>query len=389
MSGTDIGHHVDSVTTHTLIERSGRAALKKQNENGSFPSSKNAHYEDTLTPVRTTSHWMLTMAKSHDITGEQKFLDSAKRAANYLLSTDCRPKNQTFYCRNGGNNDHCNGVVGQAIPIWSLSKVSNNIGCEKSRITAEQVANIHPFNSKVGLWNRREIDGTTLTFDRTLNHQIAFAAAVSGVCDSNHLKDFLNTFLNKLDDFMQLRKDGVIRHLVKTPVLRTVQSEYYYDALVSVLNRAMFELYRWSTATYKKEIGYQSVNLYWLSILKQNTEHHPIWDSKLINNCLNYIHSKEYLEELSSNSMAFVNTPTGFQNAVAINTLGSENTELMQAWIESQIEISYDINENSLGRGASAPELMASAICHLVDLPNIELFNRPKSGKDRLHELLG
>ena len=58
------------------------------------------------------------------------------------------------------------------------------------------------FNEKEGVWDTRvEPNGTILTMDRTLNHQIWFAAGLAKLIffrDNNLLKTHLESFINNL-----------------------------------------------------------------------------------------------------------------------------------------------------------------------------------------------
>ena len=96
MSETDLP---ETITTYELLERSARAALDWQREDGSFPPGRNGVYDEPETPVRTTSKWLTTLSKVYEITGEQTYADAANDAADYLLSDEARPYGYTFHSR--------------------------------------------------------------------------------------------------------------------------------------------------------------------------------------------------------------------------------------------------------------------------------------------------
>ena len=120
MSEPDSDTEGETITLHELLERSARAALKLQREDGSFPPGRNGIYDEPETPVRTTSHWLTTLSKVYEITGDEVFAEAANDAADYLLSDEARPYGYTFHSRSVEGKDKCGGVVSQAVPIHGL-----------------------------------------------------------------------------------------------------------------------------------------------------------------------------------------------------------------------------------------------------------------------------
>jgi len=111
----------ETITLHEILERSARAALDLQREDGSFPPGRNGVYDESETPVRTMSHWLTTLSKVYEITGDEVFADAAHDAADYLLSDEARPYGYTFHSRSVEGKDKCDGLVGQAAPIRGLA----------------------------------------------------------------------------------------------------------------------------------------------------------------------------------------------------------------------------------------------------------------------------
>ena len=56
MSEPESGAERETITVHELLERSARAALDLQRDDGSFSPGRNGVYDEPETPVRTTSH---------------------------------------------------------------------------------------------------------------------------------------------------------------------------------------------------------------------------------------------------------------------------------------------------------------------------------------------
>ncbi len=278
----------ETITLHELLERSAESALELQREDGSFPPGRNYTYDEPETPVRTTSHWTVTLSEVYDITGKEKFREAADAAVDYLLGDEIRPHGYTYYCRDASGKDHCNGLVGQAGPIRALAHAGPILERQDAIDTAEEVFTIHPFDEELGLWERVEIDGEKLSFDRTLNHQILFAAGSSKLAsESEIVADRIMTFLDRLPSNMELHSDGLIKHYIRPSPVDTVKAVFrgsrHWPLL---LNEVVFHYYSRSDERRKKEIGYQPVNLKGLSQLRIQFPKHEIWSSNKVQTLL-------------------------------------------------------------------------------------------------------
>ncbi|MFC6613900.1 hypothetical protein ACFQAS_02825 [Halopenitus salinus] len=284
------------VTLHDIIERSARDGLDLQRDDGSFPPGRNYTYDEPETPVRTTSHWLLVLTKAYKISRETVFEDAANSAIDYLLSDDVRPSGFTYHCRNVESKDKCNGLVGQAAPIRALARTSEVFERSDARETAEEVFRLHPFSEELGLWERVETDGSTLSFDRTLNHQIIFSAAAAEIAPTvNIIEERIGNFLDHLSTNMRLHSNGLIKHYVRPRFIDTICSiscapRRRYDMLI---NEIAFHYYSYSDERRKKERGYQTVNLNALSKLKPIFPNHEFWRCEKLSRALDFVRDNE------------------------------------------------------------------------------------------------
>ncbi len=271
----------ETITLHELLERSAESALELQREDGSFPPGRNYTYDEPETPVRTTSHWTVTLSKVYDITGKEKFREAADAAVDYLLGDEVRPYGYTYYCRDASGKDHCNGLVGQGGPIRALAHAGPVLKRQDAIDTAEEVFTIHPFDEELGLWERVEIDGEKLSFDRTLNHQILFAAGSSKLAsESDLVADRITIFLDRLPSNMELHSDGLIKHYIRPSPVDAVKAVFRASRhWPLLLNEVVFHYYSMSDEWRKKEVGYQPVNLQGLSQLRKRFPEHELWSN--------------------------------------------------------------------------------------------------------------
>ncbi|WP_281194044.1 agl cluster protein AglQ [Halorubrum sp. F4] len=327
----------ETITIHELLERSAESALEFQREDGSFPPGRNYTYDEPETPVRTTSHWTVTLSEVYDITGKAKFREAADAAVDYLLSDEIRPHGYTYYCRDTAGKDHCNGLIGQAYPIRGLAHAGLILERQDAITTAENVFTAHPFDEELGLWERVEVDGKYLSFDRTLNHQILFAAGGSNLIpESDTVTDQVTTFLDRLSSNMELHSDGVIKHYVRpspTDAARAVFRESRHWPLI--LNEVLFHYYSRSGKRRKKEIGYQPVNLKGLAQLRIHFPEHDVWSSDMIQASLRAVTANE------CSDVGYGSINPGLSFALAEYAFGHD-TDRMRSLIQQDLKNKLD-----------------------------------------------
>ncbi|MGQ3723164.1 hypothetical protein [Natrialba aegyptia] len=360
------------ISVHELLERSARSALHYQRDDGSFPPGRNYAYDEPETPVRTTAHWLTTLSTVYEITGDERYYQAANRATDFLLQKSNRPDGYTFYCRKTDEKDACNGLVGQAEPIRALSLAGVLLSRQDASSTAEEVYSIHPFNERVGLWERIEIDGRSLSFDRTLNHQILFAgAAVELVPESSEIADDLWRFLDGLRSNLRVHSDGVIKHFIRPAPRRSatliLRNRRYWHLL---RNEVLYHVYSHSQKRWLKELSYQPVNLHPLGRLYDTFPDHPLWTMDKIENARSVLKSEANLSrmtELSSGSVL-----PGIRSACALSYFETDADELVP---RIERDLRYYLDENYLlSNGDVNASNLSSTISHLTDFPNKQLF---------------
>ena len=290
----------ETITIHELLERSARAALDLQREDGSFPPGRNGVYDEPETPVRTTSHWLTTLSKVYEITGDEEFAEAANDAADYLLSEEARPHGYTFHSRNVEGKDKCDGLVGQAAPIRSLAIAGRALDRSDLYEEAKTVFLSHPFENRVNLWKRREITGKVLSFDRTLNHQILFASSAIELTNRNQkVTRQLARFLDGLQKNLITRSNGLIRHFVRPSLSdlfgSVINNPSCWDLL---LNEMLFHLYTKSKSQLETEVGYHPVNMDGLAKLKLRFPNHPIWSDDSVILATEYIRNENNIDNM-------------------------------------------------------------------------------------------
>ena len=367
----------ETITTHELLERSARAALDLQREDGSFPPGRNGVYDEPETPVRTTSHWLTTLSKVYEITGDEVFAEAAHDAADYLLSDEARPHGYTFHSRNAEGKDKCDGLVGQAAPIRGLAWAGSVLDRSELLETAEAVFSLHPFDERLGLWERVEIDGTYLSFDRTLNHQLLFAASAVTLAECyDSASDMIRVFLDGLKQNFRVRSDGLIKHFVRphlSDTIRTVlRSPHYFNLII---NEAMCHYYTRSGKNIKKEIGYHPVNIDGLARLKRQYPTHSLWSHEHVKAALDYILDEENVDMmLTSNAGSNIPAIRLARGYAVFHEDDSRANTMVEKGVNN--EVLHWMRELSTSESGTG---VRSAPGKLVGLPNYDIsITRPR-----------
>lgn len=361
-------------TTHELLVQSADTALEMQRDDGSFPPAQYGNAEETPTPVRTTAQWLLTLAEAYDISEEARFRTAITSAVSYLLSDEARPDGYTFHVREAPGKDRCDGLVGQAAPVRALVRADSTLDRPELSEIAFDVVQLHPFDERLGLWECVDIDGTTLSFDRTLNHQLIFAASIAELADDYpDIARKLESFLDALASTMRLHDDGLIKHYVRpNPIdsLRTVVRNPSHWRLL--LNEGVYHYYSRSIKRRRMEIGYHPVNLGSLASLKRDQPDHPVWSDEMLRQTLGFARSNSKLYLSGSESYGGSAMP-GTNIALALSVLGKEDFENVIQYVEADLRRKSGGESGLLTQNASDEAFQAAAVHLLGELPNLSI----------------
>ncbi len=365
----------NTVSTYELLKQSAVSSLDLQRDDGSFPAGRNGVYDEQETPLRTTSKWLIVLAKAYDLTGHDEFFEAANAAADYLLSDDLRPHGYTYHSRTALKKDKCDGVVGQASPIRGLAYSGKILDRSEMLETAREIFFLHPYDEDLGLWEKVEIDGTYLSFDRTLNHQITFAAASAQLKDTYpSVEQRIRSFLDVLNENVELHEDGLIKHYAR-PKFRNVVQKVYREPRhwPLILNEMVFHYYSRSQKRRVKEIGYHPVNIRSLGKLKMEFPNHPLWKSKKIDYMVEFVHSDTYPSPATDTEVRYGAIMIGTATALALVAIEKCDVNKVEEWIRWDVEKHYNYDEDLFTANVSDSNTSAASIYNFAHLPDVEL----------------
>jgi len=373
---------------YDIIVRSSRQALRLKGKKKFMPPGHDGPHYDEETPVRNSSHWLITFLKAYDITKDEKFREASIDLAEYLISKDARPMDANFFHRKNPEKDFCNNLIGAAWTIEALVEASKKLKKNKYKKIAKEVFLMHDFNKEIGLWYRRNVDGSKGSIDHTFNHQLWFAAAGSMIGKNKNI----NKFLDMTPKLMRVNPDGLIDIGIRKHSKNTFKRIFY--SLDFLFNTSKIR----KKINYYKAVGYQGFHLYGFALLYKNFPDHRFWETKIFQKSLLYILTDEYKKSLDKpidfdtkkripkgtkilihNRYGYAYNPPGFENAYAILIFKKllpddiDYKKLASYWISKQINHCYNFKENMMNKNTHDPLTLAARLYEVVRLPNLEL----------------
>lgn len=381
------------MTIADLIIEISTTAINLLRKDGSMPPGHNGPYYDNDTPVRNTSHWLITFSKAYELTKKDVFIDSVAKTANYLLSNEARPYDYSFIHRTESQLDSCNGLIGQAWTIEALVYASNILGDQKYVKLAEDVFLLHRFNNEYGLWHRLEINGTMKSIDDTFNHQLWFAACASTINHNNKNKcdSLLNKFISRLPVNMSVFDSGLIFHPIKNRNI--IDETYSYEPIKNIVRKKLVAIIKGVLIDKKekqrlalerrekmiyKSIGYHQFNMYAFALLKSKYPENNYWKNPEFQSTVNYLMQEDYKKAMEDNSYGFPYNPPGFEIPYALERLSNlDNKELIEIssyWVSQQIEHCYNYETKMMDRNTVDSITHTARLYELTRMLNLELI---------------
>ncbi|MCC9651539.1 hypothetical protein [Vibrio sp. MA64] len=238
--------------------------LKLQHELGNMPSGKNGPHKHEMTPVRNTSHWLVTFSAAYYLTKKNEYK---------LAAGKCLTMIALFSVTDGAYSIHRfskygsagNGLIGQMWVVEALLLSDYFLGCNKSAPVAKRILEQHTFCNKDRLWFESSYEKASKIPNNTLNQQIWVAGmwGLYSFVSGDAMNENVNKFVDGLLSSDNL-KDGFF------PL------EAYQFGIVNKFRRAIFKIKNKLTNGLKrkdkkqildKEVGYHSFCLVGLGYL--------------------------------------------------------------------------------------------------------------------------
>lgn len=301
-----------------------------------MPGGVNGPYFDLETPVRNTTHWLITFSVLYQLDQKKDYKKTALQLCNFLLQNKQYREKLFYIHRQKEGKDVSNGVIGQAWVVEALAVAGKIFDINEAKQLAVECANSLDFVNKTGAWERPELQGYKSQIDYTLNHQLWFAAAKAQALQGEPNPD-IETFLTALDSgAFRIRKTGQIRHL------------FYANSVKGLLLQGRYKLIenRNRNHIFEKEAGYHLYNLHPLARLKHFYPDHDFFQNKWFLKAIRYTATQQFRKSQMNNMYSYPYNAPAFESPLVFlvfkDNFDEDLESTIQYFIDKQIELTYD-----------------------------------------------
>ena len=379
------------MNVHDLILVCATSFLKRQNEDGSFPAGHNGPYYDVELPIRNTSHILILLLKAYALTGDDRFIKPARRAAEYIKADERRPMGANFWSRKTPTRDFSNGLIGPAWIIEALTYAAPYFEDLGLRELAANVFLLHPFNPDKGVWQCVNVDGSHAPVDNTFNHQLWFAAAGNMIDRNPAIKEQVETFMNRLDGNLDIYRNGLITHHLKTHHMSNIK----FKRRLKLKARDSLHYFRGDAhmdTVINKAIAYHAFNTHGFALLYDRHKDNPFWSSERFKKIIAFIESDLYSKGLNQhlrdkgtesvtlpfNKYGYAYNPPGIEVAHTAQTFEkyfkAKANEIAPMSLNKQLERTFSWDTGFMDRNTDDKVTLASRIYEMVYLNNYPLM---------------
>ncbi|MFU8862060.1 MAG: hypothetical protein ACNA8K_16755 [Cyclonatronaceae bacterium] len=347
--------------------------LTLQLKNGSMPSGHNGPHNDPETPVRNTSHWLISFVKARELSGDDRFLKAAQSCLAYLTGPDARPGKGAFWHRSNPKKDFSNGIIGQAWTLEALIYAGRIMQDDTALRLAEDVFTRHPYDRSLQAWKMIDLEGNSTGIDRTFNHQLWFASIGCRLMEygSGPVTDFTMDFVNSIHRNIGIYRDGVIKHYPygyaqSRSMRRTIGRQVHH----------VKQLINPDRKAYSHSAGYHAFNTYALHTIRISCPGAPVFNGGIFEKALAVCQQDSFRHALDRASFGFPYNPPGTEIAVSLQSARrlteAERKEQMQYWLNRQFERNFDSSTFRMTRNTPDPLTYEARIYELYQLDSFD-----------------
>lgn len=233
------------------------------------------------TPIRNTSHYLIIYGYLYKKTRDNKYLDICLKFADYLCEMQKQSKSGAIQCMITNKFDYLNGLIGQAWVVEALIYFYDIVKNDKYLTAAYNIYNSQTYNYNLHLWERVELDGTTVGVDYTYNHNVWFAACGFRLAElkkdneiNKQILDFLNNGTSR--DF-QIRHNGLLKHTIG---LRNTSYKEKIKKAIKIISTPIKWINPRKLDIHYIENAYHIFDLYGFQVLKEQYGYLDFFSSK-------------------------------------------------------------------------------------------------------------
>ncbi|MBR1584268.1 MAG: hypothetical protein IJ662_01855 [Clostridia bacterium] len=340
---------------------------------------RNGPYGSPDNPVRNTGHWLIIYAFLWKRTGQESYKALAQRMARYLMAMQESSPSGAIPCMEDGAADRLNGLIGQAWAIEALTYAWRAFENEAYLQCAFRIFRAQRFDESTGLWRRVDVDGTPLSYDFTLNHQVWFCLAGLMLLQCRRDADIqhqVDRHLNRLEkEFFGAHRSGLIRHFGAMKRPRRAFLGLYARQYVKYagLKTGLFSSRRHDILI--QEEGYHLFELYGYAVMASLGRDIPLFRTAKFQKALRYgLGDASALNRRlgadapeSMNPYAYGYNAPGFEAPLIARAFGGakEEAEAMKL-LDTQLRLTFDPEAHAFRRHTADPETLSARLYECV-----------------------
>ena len=345
-----------------LIVDSVESANKLQAIDGSFPAGHNGPYNNTETAIRNTCHLLIANIFVYKVTLKDSFNEAALKYLSYVKNAVHLNHKSGIQCRINPTRNPYNGLVGQAWIIEALCEAGSHFDDFDSYSLAIGLARKFDYSPSYCTWLLPS-EKHTIKYDRTLNHNIWFAAALSIIPKEYDLdiRKCIEHFVDQLFKLIQIYPNGIIHH----------SSPYYCNSYPIGSFAAPLRAFRNFTESsyiYQKSIAYHSFNLYGLAILQNHLSNNTIKSLFDVYDFIGAINTHDFKTYVSSSKYSFPYNPVGFELAYMLSIFQPNNLQKILSYCYRQVAETYCFESKLFKRDTSDSYTSAARVYEITRL---------------------
>ena len=358
-----------------VLNAAARRAIAVQGPDGRMPAGRNGPYNDTVTPVRNTAHWLCLFAALAERDRDPTYRRAAGRCGDYLCSAEARPDGTLFENRIGGAKDRWNGLIGQVWALEALLMAGTCLGRSDCLETFFEVLAYLPFDEAVGLWRLApRKTGSRLVL--TLNQQIWMASLLARSVAAGYEmhRAPVQAFLTALARYVQVRNGGVLRQVIVPQ--GTAGPRHCRLALFDPRNirvghhlQALYRRLRWGRLI---DLGYHAFTLFGLAHIKQVIPTHACWTNPMLQLALDVSASETFLHQNLTNPFGsgyhLVGIETAFSLLVFAWGTPEERAERIRRCVTQDLETRFDRQSARMAADVTDAETVTARLYEAVVL---------------------
>lgn len=288
-------------------------------ENGFAPKGCNGPYCNQDTSLRNSAHWFIVFQYLAKLCKADKYREVAELLMNYLLDDSNYGLNGAPLCREDEHTDNVNGLIGPAWVAEAFIYAYQSLGRVEYLKKAFSILNSAAFQSTEKMWEIIDTNGKNWGIDRTLNHQVWYAAICKEllyigeglISGTEKMESEVEQFIGHLPWIMRSYPNGVFLHIARMSGNIKYAAKYYLKATLRFLMGNLKVNSSWNLF-YQLEEGYLSFDVYGFAILKQYAPELVFEKSGAVMKAAKLCQSEKFISHLvkSSNKYAFAyNSP--------------------------------------------------------------------------------